>query len=64
MSALGTLLAALLGLALALPAAAQSDFAKKFLAEQREEAFKALAKGKPLEQVKAARLSLQFIPRQ
>lgn len=40
--------------ALALPAAAQSDFTKKFLAEQREEALKALAKGKPLEQVKAA----------
>jgi len=40
--------------ALALPAAAQSDFAKKFIAEQREEALEALAKGKPLEQVKAA----------
>ncbi|MBK8322068.1 MAG: hypothetical protein IPL06_04870 [Betaproteobacteria bacterium] len=39
---------------LALPTAAQSDFAKKFLADQREEALKALAKGKPLEQVKAA----------
>ncbi len=41
-------------LALALPVAAQSDFAARFLAEQREEALKALAEGKPLEQVKAA----------
>jgi hypothetical protein len=45
---------ALLLLALALPALAQSDFAQKFLAEQREEALKVLAGGKPLEQVKAA----------
>lgn len=41
-------------LVLALPVAAQSDFATRFLAEQREEALKALAEGKPLEQVKAA----------
>jgi len=40
--------------ALALPAAAQSDFTQKFIAGQREEALKALAAGKPLEQVKAA----------
>jgi hypothetical protein len=44
----------ILMLALALPVAAQSDFATKFFAEQREEALKVLANGKPLEQVKAA----------
>lgn len=39
---------------LAIPCVAQSDFTSKFIAEQREAALKALADGKPLEQVKAA----------
>lgn len=45
---------ALLALTFALPVLAQSDFTQRFIAEQREEALRKLADGKPLEQVKAA----------